>query len=444
LANYIEWKIIEKMVENILFSQNNGMFENVIFEEFIQIKNQYKIAIGNEYEKIEIKNNNQNTFKEKSKNQYFDVFKGDDVNTKCLNMINVIMPLPLSKYYSEMKFNENIKSVAINMIENIREAMMNRIQEIEWLDESTRKYAIEKVSKMNYDIGYSDLILNPENIYNYYKPLINVHDDYLSIITGYSNNYKRMENIVIYNEDLKNIENLEIEVIDYLKNSIITLLDDLLPTYIVNAVYSRENNKMEFSTSILQKPNFSINQPDYINYGVLGSIMGHELTHAFDDSGKLYDAYGKENNWWTDNDNEEFNEYSQCFIDQYGNYSYDIKGKKNYVDGKLTLGENLADNSGVERSFEAWKMSIENNPEEAVQRNMKLPGLSHYTMEQLFYISFAQFYCEKNVENEDFLDPHSPGKFRVIGSLTNNKRFAKTFNCPAKTPMNPDHKCILW
>ena len=89
-------------------------------------------------------------------------------------------------------------------------------------------------------------------------------------------------------------------------------------------------------------------------------------------------------------------------------------------------------------------MSIENNPEEAVQRNMKLPGLSHYTMEQLFYISFAQFYCEKNVENEDFLDPHSPGKFRVIGSLTNNKRFAKTFNCPAKTPMNPDHKCILW
>jgi len=109
---------------------------------------------------------------------------------------------------------------------------MNRIQEIEWLDESTRKYAIEKVSKMNYDIGYSDLILNPENIYNYYKPLINVHDDYLSIITGYSNNYKRMENIVIYNEDLKNIENLEIEVIDYLKNSIITLLDDLLPTYV--------------------------------------------------------------------------------------------------------------------------------------------------------------------------------------------------------------------
>ena len=183
-----------------------------------------------------MKNNNQNTFKEKSKNQYFDVFKGDDVNTKCLNVVNVIMPLALSKYYSEMKFNENIKPVAINMIENIREAMMNRIQEIEWLDESTRKYAIEKVSKMNYDIGYSDLILNPENIYDYYKPLINVHDDYLSIITGYSNNFKRMENIFIYNEDLKNIENLEIEnlekVNDYLRNSFISLLKNLLPTYV--------------------------------------------------------------------------------------------------------------------------------------------------------------------------------------------------------------------
>jgi len=113
---------------------------------------------------------------------------------------------------------------------------MNRIQEIEWLDESTRKYAIEKVSKMNYDIGYSDLILNPENIYDYYKPLINVHDDYLSIITGYSNNFKRMENIFIYNEDLKNIENLEIEnlekVNDYLRNSFISLLKNLLPTYV--------------------------------------------------------------------------------------------------------------------------------------------------------------------------------------------------------------------
>jgi len=111
---------------------------------------------------------------------------------------------------------------------------------------------------------------------------------------------------------------------------------------------------------------------------------------------------------------------------------------------KKTLGENLSDNGGLERSFEAWRMSIENNPEKATERNMLLPGLSDYSMEQLFYISFAQSWCEIGNNGKFIHDVHSPNKYRVNGPVSNSKRFAKVFNCPAQSAMNPEEKCTLW
>ncbi|ORX65987.1 zincin [Anaeromyces robustus] len=201
---------------------------------------------------------------------------------------------------------------------------------------------------------------------------------------------------------------------------------------------------MFISTGILQSPKFDINQPDYINYGNIGSTIGHELTHAFDNNGKNYDAEGKEFNWWTDNDSDEFDEFSQCFIDQYNSYSFELEGEEYNVDGERTLGENLADNGELDRAYEAWKLSIENNPEKAKERNKLLPGLSNYTMDQLFYISFAHSFCEVGVSEYANEDEHSPGKSRVNGSVSNNERFAKIFNCPTKKPMNPDMKCVLW
>eukprot|EP00833_Pecoramyces_ruminatium_P012070 jgi/Orpsp1_1/1186102/evm.model.c7180000096890.2 len=212
----------------------------------------------------------------------------------------------------------------------------------------------------------------------------------------------------------------------------------------VNAHYNSGNNALEFPAAVLQTPLFDENQPDYLNYGSIGSTMGHELTHAFDNNGKNFDADGKQNNWWTDNDTEEFEEFSQCFIDQYSSFSSEIKGKKYYVDGELTLPENLSDNGGLNRSYEAWRLSIENNPEKAEKHNMKLPGLSDYTMDQLFFISFAHSYCSVGIDKTLFKDVHSPNKFRANGVVSNNKRFAKAFNCPPNSPMNPDKKCTLW
>jgi len=129
------------------------------------------------------------------------LFKGNDTNSKCFKVVSNAMPLALSKHYVEINFTGNTKSEAINMTENIRNAIIKRIQELEWLDESTRKYEFEKVLKIKYNLGYLDIIKNNEIIYNYYKPLENVHDDILSILMGIIIMYLRNLYSLIYNED---------------------------------------------------------------------------------------------------------------------------------------------------------------------------------------------------------------------------------------------------
>jgi len=344
LMNYIEWNIIDEIVG--LGSVLNESFNiRLIPEELGEIQKQYKLSTeggNNENKEIEMEMDKKLKYKKLSELEEDTLFQGNDTNSKCFKIVSNAMPLALSKYYVEINFTQNTKSEAINMVENIRNAMIKRIQELEWLDESTRKYAIEKVLKIKYNLGYLDIIKNNEMIYNYYKPLENVHDDFLSIVMGIMNIYLKNFYSLIYNENP-----------EYNMNEI-----KITPTYVVNAYYMDNTNIMYFPAAVLQTPNFDVNQLDYINYGNMGTIMGHELTHAFDNNGKNYDSDGNEFNWWTDNDNEEFNEFSQCFIDQYGSYSSELEGKKYFVNGTNTLGENLADNGGLDRAFEAWKMSI--------------------------------------------------------------------------------------
>jgi len=430
LANYIEWSVINKLLDASEYFVNEfDMYKNIIPFELIKIHNEYEKSLYEVYYEEEYKNENENEveYEEENKAEY-EIFPGNDANTQCLNYIYEYMSLVLSKYYVEKVFPEDSKLEFKDMIENIRNAMINRINELEWLDSSTREFAMEKVLKIKYLIGHSDYIMNVENIYNKYMTFEKVNENSDSIyLYFFKDSYSKKE---VMNSIYKENYNREIQ------------FDAEL--FVLNALYYKAENTMLFPASILQSSNFDINQPDYLNYGSIGTIMGHELTHAFDNTGKDYDAEGREKEWWTDNDNEEFNELSQCFVNQYGNYSYEIKEKKYYVNGENTLGENLADNGGLDRSFEAWKISIEKNPEKATKRNMKLPGLSDYSMEQLFYISYAQNLCEVGYDKFYLFDSHSPRRFRINGSVSNSKRFAKIFNCPADSPMNPNNKCTLW
>lgn len=334
----------------------------------------------------------------------------------CYEYIDNIMPMAIAKYYIKKNFNDNVKSEVQQMVKNIKEAMINRISKMEWLDEETRDYAKIKVEKMKEKIGYPEDIMIPKKLYQRYEN-IEINDLFDLTI---------LNNIFSYGKELKILDPNEW----------------ISTPYEVNAYYDPISNSILFPAAYLQSPIYSSNEQDYINYGAIGSTIGHELTHAFDNSGRLFDVDGNMRNWWTDNDNEEFLEYSQCFIDEYDSITYPLGGETLKVNGKKTLGENLADNGGLARAYDAWQLSIQKNPEKAVERNMKLPGFENYTTDQLFYIVYGQKRCSNDYSPES--DNHSPGIARVNGVVANSEHFAKTFNCPEKSPMNPDNKCVLW
>jgi len=394
--NYCEWLLIESYMEYVSDDLKNMKKE---FEKTLNENNEE----DDELEELPI----------------------DDIHEKCIKEIDELMPFALGKFYVEKYSNLDINSEIKNMVENIRESMYKRFSELEWLDESTKNYAIEKLSKINEKIGYPDFIFNPEKLYKMYEYIkVDEHHYFITVLKKKS--FKASKKF------LSNIDESYKE-------------PWLMAPHIVNAYYHPYENSINFPTAIFQSPNYDINQPDYLNYANIGSIIGHELNHAFDNTGKYYDSDGRMMEWWTEDDDEEFKYYSQCFIEQYNQYSFESleNGKTYKINGKKTLGENLADAGGFARSYEAWKMLFEKNPEEANKRNSKLPGLSQYNLDQLFYISYGQNYCRES--NKGYLnDTHSPGKHRINGVIENDKNFAKLFNCPSNSPMNPTNKCSLY
>jgi len=347
----------------------------------------------------------------------------EENNKKCLNYVEDFMPIAISKYFIQYYFKDDVKDEVEQMIKNIKETMMERIQTMEWLDQDTREYAKIKVEKMKDIIGYSDAILmSPKQLYQKYEKI-----------------------------NITNVFDLEIQEKVSMQGLKLELLDDSAAEWYpteVNAFYNPYKNSINFPIAILQDPFYNHHGQDYLNYGTVGSVIGHELTHAFDTTGKLYDANGQQANWWTDNDNEEYSDYAQCFIDQYNGLTfeyidYTFKSLKHNVDGESSLGENLADNGGLARAYEAWQLSMLKNPEKAIERNQKLPGLENFTKDQLFYIAFGQTWCSINTIGI-LQDVHSPGSARVNGVVANSKQFAKAFNCPSNSAMNPENKCEIW
>jgi len=306
--------------------------------------------------------------------------------------------------------------------------MINRIPKISWLDQATADYAIEKVKKMyTENIGYPDYILKPKELLKEYEGFEIDSDVFFNTIINYTK--------FIVGKNIKSID----EPVD--------LHEWKITPQKINAYYSPYDNSINFPAGILQSPLYNVNQPDYLNYGGIGSIIGHELTHAFGSNGSLFDADGLLRNWWTNSTFNQYTDLTTCFVEQYNQYKIMVnsEGKDINVNGELTLNENIADNGGIKRAFEAWKLSSKDT-KKFKERNKALPGLSKFTPEQLFYVSFGQNYCEKATPTklENSVDVHAIGKYRVIGVVSNDEDFAKAFNCPKKSPMNPEKKCLIW
>uniref|UniRef100_A0A8C3GJU6 Endothelin-converting enzyme 1 n=1 Tax=Cairina moschata TaxID=8855 RepID=A0A8C3GJU6_CAIMO len=206
----------------------------------------------------------------------------------------------------------------------------------------------------------------------------------------------------------------------------------------VNAYYSPTKNEIVFPAGILQAPFYTRASPKSLNFGGIGVVVGHELTHAFDDQGREYDKDGNLRPWWKNSSVEAFKQQTACMVEQYSNYT--INGEA--VNGKHTLGENIADNGGLKAAYRAYQNWLKKNGEEET-----LPTLG-LTNHQLFFVGFAQVWCSVRTPESSheglITDPHSPSRFRVIGTVSNSWEFAEHFSCPLGSPMNPPKKCEVW
>ncbi|XP_043785236.1 endothelin-converting enzyme homolog isoform X4 [Apis laboriosa] len=336
-----------------------------------------------------------------------------------------IMTLPENrrdkeKLYNLMSLNELQRKApfAEKMIDQIRKAFTKNLKNLDWMDPKTRRAAEEKANAITDMVGFPNFILNPNELDERYKDLTINQNEYFQ------------NNIRVNKYNLrKNLEKLDQPV-----NKTTWIMTP--PT--VNAYYWPTKNQMVFPAGILQSPFYDMENPNSLNYGGIGVVMGHELTHAFDDQGREYDLHGNLNHWWNNATIERFKNRTECFVEQYSNF--EINGR--HVNGLQTLGENIADNGGLKAAYHAY-LSIP----KSYKDQLPLPGLN-LTHRQLFFLNFAQVWCSAIMSEAVALqiekDAHCPSKFRVIGSLSNLPEFATEFNCPEGSRMNPVHKCEVW
>ncbi|KAK4051442.1 hypothetical protein OIV83_002926 [Microbotryomycetes sp. JL201] len=338
----------------------------------------------------------------------------------------------IGRPYVQQAFAGDSKAYAEEIIVATIQAFKDRLPELTWLDNHTRKLAEEKASAITHKIGY---------------PTVPDTEDPASLERWYS-------------------LNMPIKVDDYLGNVLRSRIADqkrnwaqvgrpqdkgrweMIPSE-VNAYYSPPANEIAFPAGILQSPYFSRDWPEFLAFGAFGSVAGHELSHAFDQAGRKYDKNGKLENWWTNETTRRFEHLQKCIIDQYANYSVtDSKGRHFYVQSKITNGEDMADLGGIQQSFKAWKDRFDSDRDGQNFDNYLLPGLSNFTREQLFFVAYARGWT-RNISPAEAVkrirtDPHSPTNYRVIGPLSNSQEFADAFKCKAGSRMSNKHKCHVW
>jgi len=333
-------------------------------------------------------------------------------------------PHALGALYVRKHFDPNAKEQALEIVNNIREEFKILLDEVEWMDDETKREAKEKAEMIEGKIGYADELLDDSKLVEYYDafPVKIDENEY------YESSFRL--NVAQFNKNQGRLR----EPVD--RNDW-TLFP---PPTDVNAYYQRVENSIKFPAGILQRGIFFNNlRPHYMNYGAIGFIIGHEITHGFDDVGRRFDGNGNLRDWWKNETKEAFLEKAQCIIDQYGSYIEPMT--KLQLNGVRTLGENIADNGGIKLAYRAYNRWAETNSEQ------KLPGLK-YTPQQMFWISSAQIWCNvarnETMRNKIMTNVHSPGEFRVLGPFSNSKEFSEDFKCLEHARMNPTSKCEVW
>jgi putative endopeptidase len=320
----------------------------------------------------------------------------------------------LGKLYVAFYFPPEAKARALELVNNLKEALADRIKTLDWMDEPTKKEALKKLAAMGVKIGYPDKWLDYSLLRMDRGPFV------LNAIRAEKFEASR---------ELKKIG----KPVDPTEWGMTP------PT--VNAYYNPNMNEIVFPAGILQAPFFYANGDDAVNYGGIGAVIGHEMTHGFDDQGRQFDAVGNLRDWWSPQSAAKFKERAKAIVQQYNEYE-PLPGL--HVNGELTQGENIADLGGLKLAYAALQKALDKNPQE---REQKIDG---FTPKQRFFLSFATIWKSKQRDEDLKLrlntDPHSPAQYRVDGPLSNLPEFQKAFNVPDGSPMvrAADKRVNIW
>ena len=328
----------------------------------------------------------------------------------CTAEVDGVIGESLGQEYVKTAFSPAAKQRMNELIDNLFAAYKERLQNLDWMSDATKKRALEKLAAYTRKIGYPDKLKG-------YKGLTISRKSY------FNNNLQASEFLTRRNLDKAS------EPVDKTEWGMTP------PT--VNAYNNSQFNEIVFPAGILQPPFYDATAVDALNYGGIGAVIGHEITHGFDDEGSKYDASGNLKSWWTETDRKTFDERTACVVNQFSQYKV---GGDIAMNGKLTLGENTADLGGLTMAFAAFEKSMEGKP--------KPEKIGNFTPEQLFFLGWAQAWAEVSTpEGEAWQaqnDPHSIARFRVNGPLANMPEFAQAFGCKTGTQMVRTDICKIW
>jgi len=332
---------------------------------------------------------------------------------RCTNLVDRELGEALGQRYVDVAFPPESKARMLKMVNALEKSLGEDIQNLSWMSDETKKQAAIKLAAINNKIGYPD-------VWRDYSSVVIKPGDLLGNVQR-ANEFESKRDI---NKIDKPLDRKEWGMTP--------------PT--VNAYYSPSFNEIVFPAGILQPPFFDPKLDDGVNFGGIGLVIGHELTHGFDDQGRKFDPQGNLHDWWTKQDGEEFEKRAACVANEYSNFVAvdDLK-----LNGKLTLGENTADNGGARVSFMALEHVIADD--KTGKESQKIDG---YTPQQRFFLGFGRVWCEKRrpevARMRVLVDPHSPGQWRVDGVVQNMPEFQKAWSCKAGQPMVAENACHVW
>ena len=328
---------------------------------------------------------------------------------RCVRLVDRQLGEALGREFVQRAFSPNLKMNTLRMTQQIEQAMQDDLTQLDWMSSDTRRQALEKLHGITNKIGYPDK-------WRDYSSVSVRRDDFFGNVVR-ANLFESRRQLAKIGKPLDRGE-----------------WQITPPT--VDAYYDPQMNDINFPAGVLQPPLYDPAMDAAPNYGNTGGTIGHELTHAFDDEGRQFDAHGNLRDWWTEADAAEFNRRAQCIVDQYAQYTVIDELK---INSKLTEGEDIADLGGLVLAWMAWHGQI---------ADASPQPRDGFTPEQRFFIGYAQWACENTRPDQQrvqaLTDPHSPGKYRVNGVMVNMPQFARAFSCRIDAPMTKQTPCHVW